>query len=568
MEITNKKRGFIISIAVIFCMTLFFVLFCMFTDVMDVDYSANLYDLSDGWHIGESVDGPSLRHAELKRGESLIITANTHFLPQSVNAATLLIVTESCTLEVYCYDTLLYTYGLEDFEKHNLVGSGVHYVDFPLDYMGQPVTLKMTAARNGAKVDTKGFSFGDIDAVARTFTQRKGIAIVIGCFLIAFGSMLIFLQFVMYDKDRFSWDYVFQGLLLFDIGLFLNSFNNVSHYLIRDDIINTYIMYITLIFVPYLIYMAQLSSMRQKTTPLNNTILIIDITIAVVLSILNASGIVYINELSAYICIFVGAHILFTMIWILITGFKREERTGLYSYATLAGQTVRLGLCILTLCCLVELIVWKLGYSRMLTKTYDIRGVVLMPGALILSGCIMIGYFYHCVAIVKDTDVSNKLKDLAYTDKLTGISNRAHCERTMAKLQADSRDCMVISIDLDGLKAINDHMGHQQGDLYISGFSHLLQDAFSDSLLCGRMGGDEFIVILKGLDRRDCVSHISALEKAIKGETEFTYRYSYGYAGTDEIADKHLQAVYMLADERMYHMKDEHHKTQAARGEA
>ena len=569
MEITSKKRGFLITIAVITLIIVLFSLVCLFSDFMDVNYSDSYYNMSASWHLGETTDGESIRHAELKKGESITITANTRFLPQSVNAATLLAVTDSCTLEAYCYDTLLYTYGLEDYRNHNLVSSGVHYINFPLDYMGQPVTLKLTAARNGAKLDTRGFGFGDIDAVARTFTQSKGIVIIIAGFLIAFGLMLILLQFVLYDPSKFSLDFVFQGLLLGDIGIFLNCYNNTMHYIIRDDIINTYSMYITLIFIPYLIYMAQLSSRKQRKGVINNVILAIDITIAVVISILNATGIIYINELSSWICIFVGFHILLTMVWLLVSGFTKEkDPNNLYSYATLADQAVRLGLCVLTFCCLLELIVWKLGYSRMLMPGSDIRGVFLIAGALVMSGCIFIGYFYHCVAIVKDTDVTNKLKDLAYTDKLTGLSNRAYCERVMTELTTEKKDCIIISLDLDGLKAINDKLGHQQGDRYISGFSSLLADAFAGSLLCGRMGGDEFIIILDSLSRNNCESHLSKLFKYVSNDNTFSYRYSYGYAGTDETADKHLQAVYMLADERMYAMKDEHHKTQAARGEA
>ena len=560
MEITNRKRGFFTTIAIIILIGSVFALSCVFGNTIGVDYSDTFYDLSNDWHLGETTDGESIMTAELKKGESITITANTRFLPQSVNAATLLIITDSCTMEVYCYDTLLYTYGLDAYEQHDLVGSGTHMINFPTDYMGQPVTVKLTAARNGAKLDTHGFGFGDIDAVARSFTQKKGSAIVVSGFLIAFGSMLILLQFIMYDKNHFSFDFIFQGLLLSDLGIFLACYNNLMRYILRDDIINTYTLYISLIFIPYLIYMAQLSSRNQKKTTLNSIILIIDITIAVVLSILNATGIIYINELSGYICIFVGIHILLTMIWILVTGFVKKENKELYSYATLAMQTVRLGLCILTFCCLLDLIVWKFDLSRALMRGSDVRGLFVMPGALVLSGCIFIGYFYHCVAIAKDSDVSEKLKDLAYTDKLTGLSNRAHCERIMFTLQSEGTDCTVISLDLDGLKAINDKQGHQQGDLYISGFAEILKKSFSDALLCWRMGGDEFIIILNGLNKNNTESCLKLLEGNTKASSGFDYRYSYGYAGTDEIADKHLQAVYMLADERMYQMKDEHHK--------
>ena len=561
MEITNKKRGFYTTIAVIFSIVFIFALVCLFSDIIDVDYSDSLVDLSGTWHVGETVDGAPIRHKELKKGESIVITSNTQFLPQSTNAATLMIVTDSCTVEAFCYDTPLYSYGLEEYKNHGLVGSGTHMIPFPDEYMGQPVTIRLTAARNGAKLDTHGSAYGDIEAIARSFSQRKGVAMIVSGFLIVFGFMLIFLQFVFYNKSRFSPDFVIQGLLLLDIGLFLACYNNLMRFVIRDDITNTYALYITLIFIPYLIYMSQLSSRKQTKTAINNIILIADITIAVGLSILNSTGMIYINELSGMICLFVTFHIFFTLLWMLFTGFRKRENEQLYSYATLASQTVRLGLCVLTFCCLLELIVWKLGLSRRLMPESDVRGLIVIPGALVLAGCIFIGYFYHCVAITKDADISEKLKDLAYTDKLTGLSNRAHCERVMAKLQSEQKDCLVISLDLDGLKAINDRLGHQSGDRYISGFAELLRESFSDAALCGRMGGDEFIIILEGLNRMHCNSGLQLLAANVKTADAFDYRYSYGFAGTDEVKDKHLQAVYMLADERMYAMKDDHHRT-------
>ena len=561
MEITNKKRGFYTTIAVIASIVGVFVLFYLFSDIIDVDYSDSFVDLSDTWHLGETTEGASIHHRELKKGETIVITSNTFFLPKSTNAATLMFVTDSCTVEAFCYDTPLYSYGLDAYKKHELVGSGTHMINFPDEYMGQPVTIRLTAARNGAKLDTHGSAYGDIDAIARSFTQRKGIAIIVAGFLISFGFMLIFLQLVFYDKSRFSLDFIFQGLLLLDIGFFLACYNNLMRFIIRDDITNTYALYITLIFIPYLIYMSQLSSRKQTKTATNNLILIADITIAVILSILNSTGTIYINELSDVICLFVSLHIFLTLVWILLTGFRKKENEQLYSYATLASQTVRLGLCSLTFCCLLEMIVWKLGFSRHLMPGSDVRGVILMPGALVLAGCIFVGYFYHCVAITKDTDISEKLKDLAYTDKLTGLSNRAHCERVMAKLQSEQKDCLVISLDLDGLKAINDRLGHQSGDRYISGFAELLRESFSDAALCGRMGGDEFIIVLEGLNRMHCNSCLQLLAANVKTADAFDYRYSYGFAGTDEVKDKHLQAVYMLADERMYAMKDDHHRT-------
>ena len=96
----------------------------------------------------------------------------------------------------------------------------------------------------------------------------------------------------------------------------------------------------------------------------------------------------------------------------------------------------------------------------------------------------------------------------------------------------------------------------------ISGFGALLRDAFSECELVGRMGGDEFIIIRKGVLAADMERDIRSLtlgaEEANRRGGTFRYAFSYGVADSSE-KDK-VKDVYMLADERMYEMKDEHHK--------
>ncbi len=94
-----------------------------------------------------------------------------------------------------------------------------------------------------------------------------------------------------------------------------------------------------------------------------------------------------------------------------------------------------------------------------------------------------------------------ELKKLAHFDALTGLANRtlidqqlsvllAHCKRDKIKLA-------VLFLDLDGFKAINDQYGHKIGDQLLQVIAGKLQDNLRDSDLIGRLGGDEFIVVIQ-----------------------------------------------------------------------
>jgi hemerythrin len=100
------------------------------------------------------------------------------------------------------------------------------------------------------------------------------------------------------------------------------------------------------------------------------------------------------------------------------------------------------------------------------------------------------------------TDVNRRLDDLANTDTLTGLPNRRCALRRFAvEWELSVREGSPLScimIDADGFKSINDHYGHDAGDLVLRALAgQLLNSVRSDDILC-RLGGDEFLVICAG----------------------------------------------------------------------
>jgi diguanylate cyclase (GGDEF)-like protein len=95
-----------------------------------------------------------------------------------------------------------------------------------------------------------------------------------------------------------------------------------------------------------------------------------------------------------------------------------------------------------------------------------------------------------------------QLDQLARTDKLTGVFNRmgfcAELESCLDELESGSEtDCALAVMDLDGFKHSNDHYGHAFGDRMLVSFLEEVQSHLGDAVI-GRMGGDEFIVLMKG----------------------------------------------------------------------
>lgn len=184
-------------------------------------------------------------------------------------------------------------------------------------------------------------------------------------------------------------------------------------------------------------------------------------------------------------------------------------------------------------------------------------------GALIFVLSLLVSYFFYNIYSSNIDSMQSRIINLAYIDALTGLANRTRCEQMMKMLTEEHGTYAMISLDLNKLKHVNDTLGHNEGDRLLTGFATILSDAFWDANLIGRMGGDEFLVILLE-DRVFNVSKrihdlYSLINEWNNKEQMFKYSASYGYAYSYEVPSGSASEVYMLADNRMYEMKREHH---------
>ena len=94
------------------------------------------------------------------------------------------------------------------------------------------------------------------------------------------------------------------------------------------------------------------------------------------------------------------------------------------------------------------------------------------------------------------------IRQMAYSDKLTGLPNRAHLnerlEKEMKKTRQGRSTGALLFIDLDDLKMVNDTFGHTYGDALITMAGNHIVGAVGDDVFVARIGGDEFMVILSG----------------------------------------------------------------------
>ena len=100
---------------------------------------------------------------------------------------------------------------------------------------------------------------------------------------------------------------------------------------------------------------------------------------------------------------------------------------------------------------------------------------------------------------VRERDV---MRSLAYTDSLTGLSNRRGLQLALRSAVEECHDHRLVALyllDLDGFKPINDTHGHDVGDDLLVAVSHRLQSSVRHTDIVARLGGDEFIIMARNL---------------------------------------------------------------------
>jgi diguanylate cyclase (GGDEF)-like protein len=163
-----------------------------------------------------------------------------------------------------------------------------------------------------------------------------------------------------------------------------------------------------------------------------------------------------------------------------------------------------------------------------------------------------------------------RLSHLADYDSLTDVLSRRRFQEQLEQQLADSRrygtPAALLFVDMDDFKSVNDRFGHAAGDKVLAGVAALLRGRLRDSDSLGRIGGDEFVVLLPHTDREQAEAVAGQLLKAIAtqptvlGEKEIRSAASIGIALLSDHGQT-LEEVLAHADDAMFAAKAAGHNT-------
>lgn len=216
---------------------------------------------------------------------------------------------------------------------------------------------------------------------------------------------------------------------------------------------------------------------------------------------------------------------------------------------------------------LLTLVVWNLRLAAiwaLVGSNSDMdRGLALQAGfaifQMLLVVCSTLGLMWVEVRLMEDD-----LRRSAFTDLLTGLPNRRamhlRFDEEVARCRRQRQSFGLVLFDIDLFKQINDTCGHYVGDAVLRHIAGVLDKHKRGEDVLGRIGGEEFLVILPQHDREQCLRAADRLRQAVEGTRPHeeaatpTATLSGGVAMFPEDGED-WDRLYMAADRRMYRAK-------------
>lgn len=168
---------------------------------------------------------------------------------------------------------------------------------------------------------------------------------------------------------------------------------------------------------------------------------------------------------------------------------------------------------------------------------------------------------WHLVGLIENIEDERDLRYRAENDAATGLSNHATTQDLVAAALAKPavrEHSVCVVLDIDDFKAVNDNSGHMEGDALLRKVGSVLRSSFRESDVIGRVGGDEFVLLLKEVDMDVVLSKLNQVRAQISATTVP----GLGHAPTLSVGvyatcsdDRTYRDVFTRADEALYQAK-------------
>lgn len=461
--------------------------------------------------------------------------------------------TRYCRYEVFLDEELIESTLAADSSNKEFVGVGYNFISLPDDYAGKRLTLKLYVTENAARADIITPVIGDFDDIYRDMIHSVIYPFTIGLFMIMFGAVFLIISLLFYIRSAGVTTQILCSILTIVLGSWLLTAFDIADFVLPLSSATT-IEFTSMYLIVPLIYAVVFDLHRRRS----NTLLIImglaTMGFSLVFIILHFTNTVHLNHFQYpyYLISSVGILVLIAYVYADVKAQNHNSSR----LIIMSGVTF---LCISLLSYVVSVLLRQhIDYIRT-----AMLAVIMTTGSMLFVFTQLLNYFAFMTHSFAQKKEYAALTKIAYVDNLTGLPNRVSCDEKLAEFDKDSDNFCLLSLDLNGLKEVNDNAGHPAGDKLLKSFADTLLATMGDLGTCTRIGGDEFLVLIKSTTSEELDRRLVELDKRLldldKKDPDVNHSVSYGYAFRDEAEDKDTHSVFMLADHRMYDYKRAHY---------
>ena len=461
--------------------------------------------------------------------------------------------TQFCAYEVFLDDELIDGQDIDKLADNGFVGTGYNMVPLGEDYAGKKLSIKLYVTENSSKADIISPRIGNYDDMVREFLYSALYPLFTGVFMILFGQVFFVISLSFYLRASDVMVQIISSVISILLGLWIITAFDVSIFVINKTA-TTFISYASIYLIIPCIYLLLNELHKRQDNTLLKVMGFATLFFSILFIVLHLLGIVHINHFAYpyYVLAFVG-QIIFFIYAFNDLNVKRKNAS---------VMIIMLGLFVLSICLVIYI---GIALSRQLVdyRQSFVSMISISTGSLFFVITQLLNYFIFMTHSFAQRKEYASLSQIAYEDSLTGLSNRVSSDKKLAKLNQSKDDFCLISLDLNGLKEVNDNSGHPAGDRLLKSFSGALAETFDEIGSCYRVGGDEFLVVTKETDREKLDSLLKQLDEKLlaldASDPEINHSVSYGYAFRSETTENEAHAAFMLADKRMYDYKRKHY---------
>lgn len=407
------------------------------------------------------------------------------------------------------------------------------------DFSDRVLKLKITPALgNAIKYKIEAPKIGSRSDMLWSLIKKEIFSVVIASVIILLGIILLLSCFLMGRQIQTD-KLFFIGILSVMCGIYIICQNQMIHLMVANSYLIYYAKYMSLSIIPLIVSIfagINVYGRIKKFYECMSVLFVINIAAQNIMNFVFKLDFKLMLYITHILIIMLGAIIFATMI-----ACRKDKNV----------QLMLLSLMLPVVGAIADLVMMYVGAHSNVVYYFSI-GLYIFIAMQAFSICRQ--YIKYKNELMR----AETYEKLAFTDGLTGLYNRLSFENDInEKTSSGSTAC--ISIDINNLKVINDTRGHGAGDILIRAMGEILESAAGSRGKIYRIGGDEFIVIVKNTDEaevRAILDKIQSCRAAYNAQSEMPVEFAVGvsFAQTD---DSSYEKVVARADKEMYDNKRE-----------